>query len=131
LARPEIARLVVEALVEGQDTLDHYDLHAFVVMANHVHVLITPKVPIPKLLQRLKGSTARQANQMLGLTGRTFWQEERYDRWVRDEKEFQRIRAYIEENPLQAGLVAAPEDYPWSSAGRAFQDPAGLKPGAA
>jgi len=93
--------------------------------------LITPKVPIPKLLQRLKGSTARQANQMLGLTGRTFWQEERYDRWVRDEKEFPRIRAYIEENPLQAGLVAAPEDYPWSSAGRAFQDPAGLKPGAA
>jgi len=54
-----------------------------------------------------------------------------YDRWVRDEKEFERIRAYIEENPLQAGLVAAPEDYPWSSAGRAFQDPAGLKPGAA
>ena len=74
LARPEIARLVVDALVKGQDALDHYDLHAFVVMANHVHVLIAPKAPIPKLLQSLKGSTARQANQILGLTGRIFWQ---------------------------------------------------------
>ncbi len=123
LARPEIARMVLEALLEGQDSLHHYDLHAFVVMANHVHALITPKAPAPKLLNRLKGSTARRANQMLGLTGRTFWQDESYDRWVRNDTEFQRIRAYIEENPVRAGLVAAPEDYPWSSAG--------LKPGAA
>jgi len=68
---------------------------------------------------------------MLGLTGRAFWQEESYDRWVRDDKEFHRIRAYIEENPVRAGLVAAPEDYPWSSASQAFQQGAGLKPGAA
>ena len=131
LARPEIARVLVEALVEGQDTLRHYDLHAFVVMANHVHVLITPKVPVSKLLQRLKGSTARRANQMLGLTGRAFWQEESYDRWVRDEREFHRIHAYIEANPVRAGLVAEPEDFPWSSAARGFQHGAGLKPGAA
>ena len=121
LARPEIAGLVVEAIVEGRDTLGHYDLHAFVVMANHVHLLITAKTPVPKLLQRLKGTTARRANESLRLTGRPFWQEESYDRWVRDEREFQRIRAYVEENPVRAGLVAAPEDYPWSSASRSFR----------
>ena len=118
LARPEIASLVVEAILDGGDTLGHYDLHAFVVMANHVHLLITPAVPVPGLSQRLKGTTARRANQMLSLTGRAFWQEESYDRWVRDEREFQRIQAYIEENPVRAGLVTAPEDYPWSSASR-------------
>ena len=46
LARPEIAGLVVETIVEGRDTLGHYDLHAFVVMANHVPLLITPKTPV-------------------------------------------------------------------------------------
>jgi len=118
LARPEIASLVVEAILGGRDTLGDHDLHAFVAMANHVHLLITPAVPVPGLLQRLKGTTARRANQMFSLTGRAFWQEESCDRWVRDEREFQRIRAYIEENPVRAGLVTAPEDYPWSSASR-------------
>jgi putative transposase len=109
LAPPEIASIVVERILDGHNTLRHYHLHAFVVMANHVHLLITPKVPVPKLLQWLKGATARQANQMLRLTGKAFWQEESYDRWVRDEREFRCIRAYIEENPVQAGLAAAPE----------------------
>jgi hypothetical protein len=71
-------------------------------------------------LQHLKGTTARRANEILRLTGRPFWQEESYDRWVRDEREFQRIRAYVEENPVRAGLVAGPEEYPWSSASRSF-----------
>jgi REP element-mobilizing transposase RayT len=119
LARPEIAEMVVQAIVEGQHALHHYDLHAFVVMANHVHILITPKVLVPRLMQRLKGSTARRANQVLGLTGKTFWQDESYDRWVRNREEFHRIHAYIELNPVRAGLVAAPEDYPWSSAASA------------
>ena len=55
-------------------------------------------------------------NQILGLTGQAFWQEESYDHWVRDGKEFDRLRAYIEKNPVKAGLVKAPEHYPWSSA---------------
>ena len=83
LSRPEIAGIVVDSIHYGQDVLHHYTVHAFVVMANHVHLLITPNVPVPKLLQSLKGTTARRANQMLRLTGKAFWQEESYDRWVR------------------------------------------------
>jgi len=132
LAQPDIASLVVEAILDGRDRLDHYNLHAFVVMANHVHLLITPKAPVPKLTQRLKGTTARRANERLRLTGRAFWQEEGYDHWVRNEREFFRIRAYIEDNPVRAGLVIAREDFPWSSAAAWMQDAkAGLKPGAA
>jgi len=116
LSQPAIARLVVEALHYGQASLRHYTLHAFVVMTNHVHLLITPQVALPKLLRSLKGITAKRPNQILGLTGQAFWQEEGYDRWVRDGKEFDRLRAYIEQNPVRAGLVKAPEHYPWSSA---------------
>ena len=116
LARPEIADLVVATLLDGQDVHHLYILHALVVMPNHVHLLITPKAPVPKLMQALKGPTARRANQILKRTGTAFWQEESYDHWVRNEREFGRIRAYIKENPVRAGWVAVAQDYRWSSA---------------
>jgi hypothetical protein len=85
-------------------------------MANHVHVLLLPLVPPSRLLKSLKGSTAREANRLLGRTGEPFWQRESYDHWVRDEAEWNRIAAYIQNNPVKAGLVARAEEYPWSSA---------------
>ena len=69
LSQPAIARLAVEALHYGQASLQHYPLHAFVGIANHLHLLITPQVAVPKLLRSLKGITAKRANQILGLTG--------------------------------------------------------------
>jgi len=116
LKREEIAKVVVDALRHGADTLHHYGLHAFVVMANHVHVLLTPLVPAPKLLRSVKGFSAREANKVLGRTGEPFWQSESYDRWVRNDVEFGRIERYIVENPVRAGLVSAPGEYRWSSA---------------
>jgi hypothetical protein len=53
------------------------------------------------------------------LTGKAFWQEESYDRVVRDEREFGRIAEYIDMNPVAAGLVSEPEDRRWSSAWQA------------
>jgi putative transposase len=117
-SQPAIAQLVWDALHYGQTHLQHYILHAFVVMPNHVHVLLTPQAPVPKLLCSLKGITAKRANQLLGLTGQPFWQEESYDHLVRDSREMARIRAYIEENPVRAGLAATAKDYRWSSAGQ-------------
>ena len=116
LSRPEIAALVVEVLRYGETPLGHYALHAFAVMPNHVHVLLTPQVAVPRLLRSLKAASARRANQAMGTTGQAFWQEESYDHFVRDDKEFARIQAYIEWNPVRAGLAQTPEDYPWSSA---------------
>lgn len=60
--------------------------------------------------------TAREANRILGRTGLPFWQKEFFDHWIRNEQEFERVRAYIERNPVTAGLAAAPDQYRWSSA---------------
>ena len=109
--------MVVQSLYKGV-ALGQYELGAFVVMANHVHVLLLPRIPPSRLLQSLKGFTAREANRVLGRTGEPFWQAESYDHWVRDEAEYGRIVAYIENNPVKAGLVERAEEYRWSSVHR-------------
>jgi REP element-mobilizing transposase RayT len=116
LRRTGIAEMVVEALQYNGAVLRHYGLHAYVVMPNHVHVLCTPQIPLPSLTKSLKGITAKRANEMLALTGQPFWAEESYDHVVRDGRQFQRIRNYIEQNPVSAGLASAAEDFRWSSA---------------
>jgi putative DNA methylase len=117
LRQPEIADLVVEAILFNSSVLSHYDLHAFVVMPNHVHLLVTPSVPLPKLTKSLKSITARRANAILGLTGTPFWQDESYDHLVRHIGGFEKIRCYIEQNPVRAALVAKSCEYRWPSAG--------------
>src|SRR5260370_12579193 len=84
-------------------------------MANHVHVLVTPSVAVSKLMHSLKRYTAREGNRMLGVIGQPFWQDESYDRLVRDEQELQRIMHYIEMNLVKAGLASSPEEFRWSS----------------
>jgi len=116
LRRPELAELLVAALDAGERRFHRYQLHAFVVMPNHVHLLATPKVVATQWLGPLKGFTAYRANVLLGSRGCAFWQDESYDHLVRSEAQFERIRSYIEENPVSAGLVAEAHQYPWSSA---------------
>jgi putative transposase len=86
-------------------------------MPNHVHMLIWPKIAPQRLMKSFKGYTARHANKILRTTGEPFWQKESYDHWVRNEEELERIRKYIENNPVRAGLVADAREYPWASAG--------------
>jgi putative transposase len=114
LRQPEIAKMIVEAIRYRNRSI--YELHNFVVMANHVHLLITLHVAVSKLTQSLKRFTAREVNRVLGQTGKPFWQDESYDRLVRDDQEFNRIAGYIEMNPVRAGVVTKPEDFQWSSA---------------
>ncbi|MFZ0590960.1 MAG: transposase [Bryobacteraceae bacterium] len=115
LAQPQIASLITDQLwhVVARGLCC---LHAYVVMPNHVHVLWTPHVALSDLIRQVKGPTACNANKLLGRTGEPFWQQEYFDRLVRRDIEFGRIRHYIEWNPVRAALVARPEDFPWSSA---------------
>ena len=80
LRMPAIAEVVADSI--GNGATGDYLLHAWVVMPNHVHLLITPQVEVPTLLRRLKGVSARESNQLLGQTGQPFWQDESYDRLV-------------------------------------------------
>jgi putative transposase len=121
LLRPEIAGVVVARSIQRGVSLGQYELRAWVVMANHVHVLLLPLVSPSRLLQSLKGCTAREANLILGNTGKRFWQAESYDHWVRDDSELERIAGYIESNPVKAGVVDSADKYRWSSAGKSVE----------
>jgi REP element-mobilizing transposase RayT len=118
LKDPRIAQCIVNALRFGEDQLALYQLISYVVMSNHVHLLIRPRVPLNRIMKTIKGYTAHEANRILDRTGCAFWQDESYDHWVRDETEFYRIVRYIERNPVSAGLVENAEDWPWSSAAK-------------
>jgi putative transposase len=124
----KIAEMVIESMEYSDRELKHFALHVFVIMPNHVHALLTPLVPLPKLMKSLKSFTGRRANQMLGLADRPFWQEESYDHLVRNQSEFGHIAYYIEQNPVRAGLVKTESEFPFSSAfvGRTSRSAAGL-----
>jgi len=116
LSDPRIAGVVADALKYGESSLKLYTLHAWVIMCNHVHILIDPAAPIARITRSLKTYTSRQANAILGRTGQPFWAEESYDRWIRAERDLQRIVQYIESNPVAVDLCERPEDWVWSSA---------------
>jgi REP element-mobilizing transposase RayT len=115
LAKPRVATIVREALryFDG----DRYDLHACVIMLNHVHVLFTPKarVGIGQIIGAWKSYTAKAANRVLGRSGE-FWQADYFDRAIRSERHFSNVVAYIEGNPTRAGLCDCNHAWPWSSA---------------
>jgi REP element-mobilizing transposase RayT len=115
---PAVAEVVANALKYRANTLHLYDLRAWVIMSNHVHMLIDPHAPIPRITGAIKSYSAKQANIILDRTGQSFWALESYDRWVRRPEEFEKIVRYIEYNPVKAGIVTKPEDYRWSSAGQ-------------
>jgi putative transposase len=118
LDRAGVASLVTEALHDRDGR--EYDLLAFCIMPNHVHVVFTPLrqddgtcCSLSSIMRSLKGPTARKANLLLARSG-SFWQHENYDHVVRDEAELSRIIAYVLDNPVKAGLAGARGEWEWS-----------------
>ena len=118
LGMQPIASIVMHAICKGARELGQYQLLAYVVMPNHVHLLIAPEVPLARITGGIKGATSRQANALLKRTGEAFWQSESFDHWVRTPTESGRIRQYIEQNPIKAGLVSSADQWLWSSAAK-------------
>jgi REP element-mobilizing transposase RayT len=110
----KVAAKLAEVLVAGEKQ-NLYELFAWVIMPNHVHILILPISDPQEITHFVKGRSAREANQILGRTG-PFWQHESYDHFVRSRKEFDRVVNYIEQNPVSAGLVSTTDDWRFSSA---------------
>jgi putative transposase len=117
LREPDIARVVAEAMMVRDGRV--YELHAYCVMPNHVHVIFRvltkadgPEYSLQSIMHSLKRYTAQQVNLLLGREGQ-FWQHESYDHVVRDEAERVRIVSYVLSNPEKAGLIAPGENWPW------------------
>lgn len=108
LKNPVVANVVADAFryFDGE----RYTLFAWVVMSNHVHVILQPheEWQLPQIIHSWKSFTARKANKILGRTG-AFWQTEYYDHLIRHENDLYRCIAYTWENPEKAGLRA----YKW------------------
>ncbi|WP_269543117.1 REP-associated tyrosine transposase [Cerasicoccus fimbriatus] len=104
---------------------ERLDLHAFVVMPNHAHVLFRPYPDwsMQKTVSSWKSFSAREIKAWLFDNGHgdklgdgPLWQPEYWDRYIRDESHYKRVVDYIHQNPVKAGLCQRAEDWPWSSA---------------
>lgn len=114
LRRPEIARLVESAVRKFHGT--RYDLRSWIVMPNHVHALFKVQaVPLGEIVETWKKYTAARANKLLLRRG-AFWQADYWDTFMRSDADELRVRRYIENNPVKAGFVLEPKEWPWSSA---------------
>lgn len=100
---PALALIVGNAIQHFDG--ERYELVSYVVMPNHVHVLFRPLNGhvIGEIVKSWKGFSAREVNKRLGKTG-SLWMDEYWDRLIRDEKHFERVRDYIRNNPLESGL---------------------------
>ena len=111
-----------------------YRLDVYCIMSNHVHVVFEPLLnerslsekpttkglmyeskepPLEVIMHSLKSFTSSEANKLLQRTGQ-FWEAESYDHVVKDATEFTRIKSYVLNNPVKAGLVKHWCDWPWS-----------------
>ncbi|WP_413991650.1 REP-associated tyrosine transposase [Labrys okinawensis] len=117
-----LSKEAIGPIIEG--SLLHFDaeryrLHAWCVMPNHVHVLITPigDHSLSSIIHSWKSFTAKKLNVALGRTGQV-WFEEYFDRKIRSEKHFEDARYYIEQNPVKAGLCKDASEWRYSSTSR-------------
>jgi putative transposase len=110
-----IASIVQDALLHFDN--ERYRLIAWTIMPNHVHVLIQTVADhgLGDVVGSWKRFSARAANRQLGREG-AFWQDDYWDTYIRNERHFESTLAYIENNPVKAGLVDVPEHWAWGSA---------------
>jgi REP element-mobilizing transposase RayT len=125
LAQDAIAQIVVDAMLK-RDRND-YDLVAFTVMPNHVHLIISTEglgrgssrqrivdeTSVARVCRLLKGATAYACNRALNRSGQ-FWQHESYDHLIRSDEELERTIWYVLSNPVKAGLVETWQQWRWN-----------------
>lgn len=122
LRRPEIAKLVEDNFLnfsgccDSQSRAPRYELRAWCIMPNHVHVLFKAcATSMSEIVGAWKKHTGRLANNLLGKQG-AFWAEDYFDTYMRDAEHERKTVHYIENNPTKAKLVLDLKNWPWSSA---------------
>ena len=127
----ENAHILIAKLLEYQSK-GHYLLHAFVVMPNHLHLILTPGLAttLEKTMQFIKGGSSHAIHAARGIR-QQIWQPGFHESRIRDLADYKAKADYIRFNPVTAKLVEKPEDWPYSSANGSFvfdPTPQGLKP---
>ena len=96
-----------------------YRLYSCVVMSTHVHMVLQPiecsnssYFSVARIMHSIKSYSSKKVQKEMNSRG-TFWQDEYYDRLIRNDKDFQEIMNYVVYNPVKAGLVKSPENYRW------------------
>jgi putative transposase len=104
------------SLLEEHAKKQQVALHSYVLMSNHFHLLATPQTEegMPRLMQSVGRSYVRIFNQRHGRTG-TLWEGRYRSTLIQAERYLLACMVYIDLNPVRAGMVADPADYPWSS----------------
>ncbi len=106
-------KCVVDALRQSDQELRSHTL-AWVVMPDHVHWLMQLRYDnLSRCMQRFKSRSARAFNLLHDTCGSSVWQRGYYDHCIRSQEALQTHAQYLIENPVRAGLVTAPEDYPY------------------
>ncbi len=123
--------IFLESLLNYRDR-GAYHLHAFVLMPDHFHVLLTPgdNTALERAVQFIKGGSAKAIRDRL-LFRFPIWQRGFSDHRIRDAADYELHMQYLVQNPVKKRFVVEPGDYPWSSASGAFatdEVPQGLKP---
>lgn len=114
-----VRRIVLDCCLHDHES--KYDLHAALVMPDHVHIILTPLVSqarqevhsLAEIMNAIKGASAHRINRELKRTGKA-WQTESFDRVLRSSEKLDEKIRYILDNPVRKGLVSKPLDYRWS-----------------
>ncbi len=118
LQSERMARLLIAVLLHHRQQ-GKFQLHEFVVMPDHFHLLLTPVETLERSMQLIKGGFSFRVKKELGFCGEV-WQKSYYDRRVRDFDEYAAFREYMRENPVRKGLASEASEYLYSSAHPSF-----------
>ena len=128
----QVAEILLERLMSCRDRGD-YLLHEFVIMPDHLHLLLTPSstTSLERAVMLIKGGSSHEIHRARGHK-MEIWQTGFHDWTIRDETDYQSKREYIWMNPVNARLVEKPEDWRFGSASGKFKlDPMPLRLGVA
>jgi putative transposase len=108
-------QIVIDSIRFLRTHLGHR-VHAYVLMPDHVHLVVTPRESsdVSRVMHSLKLHTAREIGALLESKGGV-WQARFYERALRTPRDVEEAIAYVHDNPIRAGLAEKPEDYDWSS----------------
>lgn len=129
--KDEVCGIFVDSVLRYRDK-GTFPLHAFVLMPDHFHMLLTPSdtTTLERAVQFIKGGSSHAIGETLRFQF-PVWQSGFSDHRIRDAKDYETHVLYIDQNPVKRGLVAVARDYPWSSASGRFRmddPPQRLKP---